>query len=139
LLFFSFVSQCAYWGFAGGHSELGNFYRAIAVETMHMADQGLTVMFLGLVKEKLKETRETKFLKEMDIRLSILKTQYRYPEFRLPLDHFSSNSTSTAQEHRSVLQVRNFLLVGLISINHFVNFPNRFCHLSFKVSLMIMS
>lgn len=65
--------KCALWGFNGGHTELGNPYLAIHVDTLHQSDLGIFKMIVGILREVASIQPRERKLKELDRRLLFIK------------------------------------------------------------------
>lgn len=122
---------CALWGFNGGHSELGNPYRAIQVDILHQSDIGIFKTLVSCLREMVRErlVLNRKVFMEMDKQLLQLKKESRFLAFRIPGNdkggYFTSNANFAAFEHRAVMQVIIPCMIGLFpeaTIHTFVLF-----------------
>ncbi|CAM6089392.1 unnamed protein product [Calypogeia fissa] len=112
----------ALWDFNGGDTEMGNPYRLIHPDTLHMLDLGILNTIVDIIRDMAlsEPALGPQVLRTLDKRLKIIRKDHRYSEFRLPVcsgshKYFSKGGNFAAWEHRAVMQVLLFILVGLFS------------------------
>ena len=106
------LEQCALWGFTGGDTTFGNPYRAVNVDMIHQSDLGVFKTLVDILRSIATST-SVAILPELDQRLLCIKNSSRFSEFRVPGTdkggYFTANSNYAAFEHRSVMQVSNYV------------------------------
>jgi hypothetical protein len=130
VVFFHDVLQSALWGFCGADKQLGNPYRTIQVDGLHQSLLGVFKILVNIVRVadgSVKLVRHP--LRELDRRLQVLKQTYRYASHWIPGNresgYFTSNANYHAFEHKAIMQVVPFCLLGVISdsvIGVFIDF-----------------
>lgn len=129
---FSFcdVFQCGLWGFCGGDLLYGNPYRCVQVDGLHQSILGVFKILVGIVRSSAaSQSLVRKPLRELDRRLQYIHRECRYASFRLPgsnqSGYFQSNANFHGFEHKFVMQVVVFCLLGVVPnpiIEVFVDF-----------------
>jgi hypothetical protein len=105
------------WNFNGGDTRLGNPYLAINIDVLHQSDVGIFKMLVDIIREMVPLT----ILTQLDQRLFQIWDKCRYPGFRIPRSarggYFVSNANYAGFEHRAIIQVLMFCLVGLYDLS----------------------
>ncbi|CAM6096622.1 unnamed protein product [Calypogeia fissa] len=122
--------KCALWGFSGSNLCYGNAYRSVQVDRLHQSILGVFKILVGIVGAlRAPSTLVAHPLRELDKRLKIIHKHCRYASFRLPGSnqggYFQSNANFHGFEHKYVMQVVAFCLLGVVSnsvIQVFVHF-----------------
>ncbi|CAM6093805.1 unnamed protein product [Calypogeia fissa] len=101
----------ALWDFNGHDTHMGNPYRLIHPDTLHMLDVGVFSTLVDIIRNMAEANRRTglQSLRTMDKRLKKIRTNHRYAEFPLPTcsgkhQYFANGGNFAAWEHRAVMQ-----------------------------------
>jgi hypothetical protein len=104
--------QSALRGFNGGHTNWGNYYKAVQADCMHQSDIGVFPMLIDAIIEAAAGSSDTRLAKSVEANLMEIRRTCRFANLRIPGSNkggyvtSKSRSKFTAFEQRGVMQVR---------------------------------
>jgi hypothetical protein len=103
--------QSALQGFNGGHTNWGNYYKAVQTNCMHQSDIGVFPIIDAII-EAAAGSSDTRLAKSVKAKLMEIRRTCRFADLRIPSSDKGGYVTSktrskfTAFEQRGVMQVR---------------------------------